>query len=138
MLLAVATALASASAAYALAAGGTGGAAPAPAQLVIGKRLYRTYCGQCHALTAALAAGFGSGNGLGTYGGPSFDNLRVPFNLCLISVTETFAGHEVIFNKMTFAQVKVVPTHVATVTKPHPVLATSIYAPTSSPQPRVA
>ncbi len=36
-------------------AAGTG----TPSQLEIGKQLYRKYCGQCHALIAALAAGFG-------------------------------------------------------------------------------
>ena len=57
-------------------------AAPAaPSKLEIGKKVYRKYCGQCHALNEALAAGFGSDKGLGTDGGPSFNNLKVPYNL---------------------------------------------------------
>jgi hypothetical protein len=91
-----------------------------------GKHLYRKYCGQCHALTAALAAGFGSGRGLGTQGGPGFDNLRVPFNLSFLAITEPFIGHEILFHKMTLAQVRKVSEYVAAVTKHHTVLAQPI------------
>lgn len=97
-----------------------------PAGLTGGKRLYRQYCGQCHALTAALAAGFGSSNVLGLNGGPAFDNLRVPFNLSVVAVTTPFAGHEVVNSKLTWAQVKQVATFVAVVTKEHPGLAQPI------------
>ncbi len=119
MLLAVATALLSASATYALGAGGAGGPAGASTNLETGKRLYRKYCGQCHALTTALAVGFGTTNGLGTNGGPSFDNLRVPYNLSVLAVTQPFIGHEVLFHKMTWTQIKEVSTFVATATKHH-------------------
>jgi mono/diheme cytochrome c family protein len=91
-----------------------------------GKSLYRKYCGQCHALRAALAAGFGSNNGLGTDGGPSFDGLRVPFNLSVLAVTQPFIGHERLVHKMTWAEVKVVARYVETVTRHHPVLAQPI------------
>lgn len=91
-----------------------------------GKQLYRRYCGQCHALTAALAAGFGSENGLGQNGGPSFDTLRVPFNLSVVAVTTPFAGHEVVASKMTWTEVKQVANYVAVVTKKHPGLAQPI------------
>ena len=67
---------------------------PAPSAMETGKRLYRKYCGQCHSLTVALAAGFGSNNGLGTDGGPSFETLRVPFNLSVLAITQPFIGHE--------------------------------------------
>ena len=106
------------------------GASPpslSPAQLAAGEKLYRSYCGQCHALAVALSAGFGSGKGLGTNGGPSFNNLRVPFGLCVISLTETFAGHEVIFNTLSWNQVQQVSRYVASVTAHHPVLARPIY-----------
>ena len=119
--------MASATATYGQAGRATGGATGETAQLLVGKRLYRTYCGQCHALAAALAAGFGTENGLGTNGGPSFDELRVPFNLSMISLTQTFAGHEVLYNTITLDQVKQISTYVATVTKHHPLLAKSIY-----------
>jgi hypothetical protein len=123
VLLAVATALASASVGYALAADGAGSPSVAATKLETGKRLYRKYCGQCHALTVALAAGFGTENGLGTNGGPSFDNLRVPFNLSVLAVTQPFIGHEVLVHKMTWTQIKEVSVFVETVTKRHSILA---------------
>jgi hypothetical protein len=122
ILVMVATALTSTSVAYPLGADRTSDPA-ATAKLKTGKRLYRKYCGQCHALTAALAAGFGSGNGLGTDGGPSFNDLRVPFNLSVLAVTQPFIGHEVIVHKMNWIQIRQVSEFVATVTKQHSVLA---------------
>jgi mono/diheme cytochrome c family protein len=116
-------ALASASAAYGLIAGDP--VAP-PTKQQTGKQLYRKYCGQCHALTAALAAGFGSGNGLGTNGGPSFDHLRVPFNLSVLAVTQPFIGHEVIVHKMKWAQIREVALFVQAATKKHSVVAQNI------------
>src|SRR5205085_2756071 len=98
----------------------------AATKLETGKRLYRKYCGQCHALTVALAAGFGSNNGLGTDGGPSFDTLRVPFNLSVLAVTQPFIGHERLVHKMTWTEVKEVSRFVETVTKRHSVLARPI------------
>jgi hypothetical protein len=74
-------------------------------------------------LTAALAAGFGSNNGLGTDGGPSFDNLRVSFNLSVLAVRQPFVGHEVLFRKMTWTQVTGVSAFIARATKDHSVLA---------------
>jgi mono/diheme cytochrome c family protein len=123
VLLALATVLVCASAASALRAGR--GVSP-PTKLQFGKQLYRTYCGQCHALTAALAAGFGSDNRFGKDGGPSFDNLRVPFNLSVQAVTTPWAGHEVLFQKMTWSEVTQVAEYVATVTKHHRGLAQPI------------
>jgi len=107
-------------------AGGTSGASGVPAGLKGGKQLYRKYCGQCHALAAALAAGFGSDKGLGLNGGPSFNNLRVPFNLSIVAVTTPFAGHEVVFSKLTWNEVNQVAKYVAVVTKNHPALAQPI------------
>ena len=123
MLLAVATALASASATHALGAGGAGDPTAASKKLETGKRLYRKYCGQCHALRAARAAGFGSGKGLGRNGGPSFNNLRVPYNLSILLMTQPSNGHEHVSFKLTWTQVKQVSAFVATVTKHHDVLA---------------
>jgi len=124
-LAAVATAasIAAASAHLALATDGRVAVAP---DLKTGKRLYRQYCGQCHALTAALAAGFGTANGLGEDGGPSFDTLRVPFNLSVVAVTTPFAGHEVVESKMTWTEVQQVARYIATVTRKHPALAQPI------------
>jgi hypothetical protein len=109
----------------ALGSGGSVGPA-AVTKLETGKRLYRKYCGQCHSLTVALAAGFGSNNGLGTDGGPSFDTLRVPFNLSVLAVTQPFIGHERLVRKMTWTQVVEVSRFVETVTKRHSVLAQNI------------
>jgi mono/diheme cytochrome c family protein len=97
--------------------------ASAPTQLEIGKQLYRKYCGQCHALTAALAAGFGSDKGLGQDGGPSFNNLRVPYNLSIVAVTEQFGGHELVVKKMTWQQLDQVSKFVQIATAKNPYLA---------------
>jgi len=109
--------------AHSLGATGTKTDAQAPSQLAIGKQLYRKYCGQCHALAQALAAGFGSDKGLGTDGGPSFNNLKVPFNLCIVAVTEQFGGHELVVKRMTWDQLNQVASFTATATKFNPYLA---------------
>jgi mono/diheme cytochrome c family protein len=118
--------LAGACSGFALASRSTAQTTVVPPGLKGGKQLYRQYCGQCHALTAALAVGFGTENGLGQNGGPSFDRLRVPFNLSVVAVTTPFAGHEVVDSKMTWSEVKQVANYVAVVTKKHPALAQPI------------
>jgi mono/diheme cytochrome c family protein len=115
-----------ASGGYAVDAGSADRATAGTPNLALGKRLYRRWCGQCHALTQALAAGFGSNTGLGQDGGPSFDPLRVPFNLSVVAVTTPFAGHEIVFKKMTWTEVNQVAKYVETVTKHHPGLAQPI------------
>jgi mono/diheme cytochrome c family protein len=95
-------------------------AASGPSQAALGKQLYRQFCGQCHALSAALAAGFGSDKGLGTDGGPSFNNLKVPYNLCIVAVTEQFGGHELVVKKMTWDQLGQVSKFVAAATAGNP------------------
>jgi mono/diheme cytochrome c family protein len=122
----VVASLAGAFSALAVAAGRGVRTTPLQPGLKGGKQLYRQYCGQCHALTVALAAGFGTENGLGQNGGPSFDTLRVPFNLSVVAVTTPFAGHEVVLSKMTWNEVKQVANYVAVVTKKHPALAQPI------------
>jgi len=126
MFFALASGLASVSAGYAVRVGGADRGAVAPVDPRLGKHLYRQYCGQCHSLTQALAAGFGSDNGLGQDGGPSFDTLRVPFNLSVVAITTPWAGHEVVNGKMTWTQVKQVAKYVDTVTKNHKRLAQPI------------
>jgi len=91
-----------------------------------GKRLYRKYCGQCHALTAARAVGFGTNNGLGTDGGPSFNHLRIPYSLSVLAITQPFIGHEVLYYKMTLSQIKTVSHFVAKTTLHHPLAAKPI------------
>ncbi len=99
----------------------TGARAPAAGyDLVAGKKDYRIYCGQCHALAAALAAGFGGVNKFGQDGGPSFDNLRVSFAISVDAITESFSGHEIIIKKMTWKQIHDVSAFVAAATKTHP------------------
>jgi hypothetical protein len=113
---AVGCALASAGASRSGGAAGTG----SPSQLEIGKQLYRKFCGQCHALSAALAAGFGSAGGLGTDGGPSFNNLKVSYNLCYVAVTEQFGGHELVVTRITLDQLSQVSKFVAIATASNP------------------
>ena len=123
---AVAVLVMAASAVLGPTAEGTGGDSGIPAGLKGGKQLYRKYCGQCHALAAALAAGFGSDKGLGENGGPSFNRLRVPFNLSVVAVTTPFAGHELVLSKLTWNEVNQVARFVAITTKSHPALAQPI------------
>jgi mono/diheme cytochrome c family protein len=121
VLVALAAALAPGTATYALAE-----RSAAPTKLVTGKKLYRKYCGQCHALKSALAAGFGSNNGLGTDGGPSLDNLRVTFNLSVLSITLPFIGHEMLVDKMSRTEVREVSEFVAAATRHHSILAQAV------------
>lgn len=86
-----------------------------------GRKLYRQFCGKCHALTAALAAGFGSQHGLGELGGPSFNELRVPYSFSITAVTLPTGGHEVVKKKMTRSQVQTVARYIARVTQKNPV-----------------
>ena len=118
-----------ASAAGVWASGGTGGSGTATAtsgvqgNIVAGKRAYRTYCGQCHALAEALAAGFGAENKFGQDGGPSFNELKVSASLCISAITELFGGHEIVLKKMNWTQIHDVAAFVEVATKKHPLVA---------------
>jgi mono/diheme cytochrome c family protein len=122
-LLALATSLAATSGSYALGSRGAGEPSASAKRLETGKRLYRKYCGQCHALTAARAAGFGSNRGLGKDGGPSFNNLRVPYGLSVLLINQASNGHERLFHKLTWAEIRDVSAFLAAATKDHPLLA---------------
>ena len=90
---------------------------------VAGKRAYRTYCGQCHALAEALAAGFGAENKYGQDGGPSLNELRVSASLSVSAITELFSGHEIVLRKMNWTQIYDVSMFVQQATKKHPIVA---------------
>jgi hypothetical protein len=66
---------------------------------------------------------FGSDNGLGQNGGPSFNDLRVPYTLSYVAVTEQFGGHELVVTRMTYPQLQLVCTFVQAATKGNPYLA---------------
>jgi hypothetical protein len=121
-LLVLSIALAAACAGYALAAHGAGNP-PAATQQETGKRLYRKYCGQCHALREARAVGFGSNDGLGKDGGPSFNLLRVPFSLSMSLMTQASNGHERVIHKLKWVELRDVARFIDTATKHNPVLA---------------
>ena len=53
-------------------------------------------------------------------GGPSFNNLKVPYNLSIVAVTEQFGGHELVVKRMTWSQLGQVASFVATATKNNP------------------
>jgi mono/diheme cytochrome c family protein len=91
--------------------------------VVAGKRAYRTYCGQCHALAEALAAGFGAENKFGQDGGPSFNELKVSASLSVSAITELFGGHEIVLKKMNWTQIHDVSAFVEVATKKHPLVA---------------
>ena len=106
-------------------AGASSGASPSisSSRYEAGKRLYRKYCGQCHALREARAVGFGTNDRLGKEGGPSFNNLRVPYGLSVALITQRSNGHERLVHKLTWAQVTTVADFIAAATKTHPLLA---------------
>ena len=107
-------------------AGGTSAAALSPAKYDEGRRIYRKYCGQCHALKVARAVGFGQDK-LKTDPGPSFNKLRVPFKLSVSAVVlSTIGGHETIQHKMRWQEIHDVARWVDQVTKKHPVLAPGV------------
>jgi len=91
--------------------------------VVAGKKAYRTYCGQCHALAEALAAGFGAENKFGQDGGPSFNELKVSASLSISAITELFGGHEIVLKKMNWTQIHDVAAFVEVATKKHPMVA---------------
>lgn len=124
-LLAVIAALAIAAASLAAGLASGAGKPSGETKLEIGKRLYRKYCGQCHALRAANAAGFGSQK-LGQEGGPSFNQLRVPFALSISLMTQSSAGHERVVRHLKWAEIRDVAAFVAASTKRNPVLAQPI------------
>jgi mono/diheme cytochrome c family protein len=91
--------------------------APAtPKTLENGRKLYRKYCGQCHALKAARAVGFGQAKQK-TDPGPSLNNLRVPWNLCVSAIVLSISGHETIQDKMSWKEIADVSTFVEKVTR---------------------
>jgi mono/diheme cytochrome c family protein len=87
-----------------------------PETLENGRKLYRKYCGQCHALKAANAVGFGQDK-LKTDPGPSLNNLRVTWNLCVQAIVLAIGGHETIQDKMTWAEISDVSSFVEKVTR---------------------
>jgi len=98
-------------------------ATTAAAGVLTGRQLYRKFCGPCHALAEALAAGFGSNKptGLGKLGGPSFNELRVPYAFSVQAVTEPTGGHEILQRKITSKQLHVVARWLANATRTNPV-----------------
>jgi mono/diheme cytochrome c family protein len=92
-------------------------------RVVVGRTLYRKYCGQCHALAEALSAGFGSNKkgGLGDLGGPSFNDLRVSYSFSVTAVTEPTGGHEAVRKKISPNQLHVVARWIAQATAHNPV-----------------
>jgi mono/diheme cytochrome c family protein len=95
---------------------------PTASQLVVERQLYRKFCGQCHALAQARSAGFGSStNGLGKLGGPSFNELRVPYIVSVVAVKQPTGGHEVVRTRITSKQLGKVATFIARVTAHHPI-----------------
>jgi hypothetical protein len=100
-------------------------AQPSSNVLEVGEKAYRQFCGQCHALKEALSVGFGSAKskGVGEDGGPSFNQLKVSYQMCLASVTMLFGGHEKVVRKMTWQQLKDVSKFVQYATRTHPIVA---------------
>ena len=90
--------------------------AATPQRMESGRKLYRKYCGQCHALKAAHAVGFGQDKPK-TDPGPSLNDLRVPWGLCVNAIVLAISGHETIQDKMTWVEIADVSTYVEKVTR---------------------
>ena len=88
-----------------------------------GRKLYRKYCGQCHAFKPALAVGFGQDK-LKTDPGPSFDHLRVPYSLSVNAIVLAIGGHETIYQKMSWKELYDVSKWLDANTKDNKILAT--------------
>jgi mono/diheme cytochrome c family protein len=105
-------------------------AAQTPANLEGGKKLYRKFCGQCHALKEAKAVGFGlgatnkSGKGETDLAGPSFNELRVTALQSQLAITGVWDGHGKVMTLMTHAQIKLVSKYIASATRDHKYKAT--------------
>jgi mono/diheme cytochrome c family protein len=115
-------------AAYGLATTQSGATAQTPARLEGGKKLYRQFCGQCHALKEARAVGIGLGSknqkGETDMAGPSFNDLRVTEHQSLLAITGVWDGHSKVMMLMTRAEIKLVSKYIAAATRDHKYKAT--------------
>ena len=95
--------------------------AQTPARMEPGKKLYRKYCGQCHALKEARAVGAGAGAklGPGEEGGPSFNELKVTALQCKLAVTGVWDGHAKIMTLMTHREIHLVSEYTQAATRDH-------------------
>jgi len=91
------------------------------AATLTGRQLYREFCGQCHALAPADAAGFGSSGKLGRNGGQSFNALRVPFEVNVNTVAERTGGHAQVHKAITWSRLLAVSHYIVTATAHHPI-----------------
>ena len=100
--------------------------AQTPANLDGGKKLYRQFCGQCHALKEARAVGAGSAekSKYGEDGGPSFNELKVTEHQSLLAITGVWDGHSKVMTLMTRAEISLVSKYVAAATRDHKYKAT--------------
>ena len=101
---------------------GTSGADPA--SLDGGKKLYRQFCGQCHALKEAGAVGFGPRTSTARTAGPSFNELKVTAHQSLLAVTGVWDGHSKVMTLMTRSEINLVSKYVQAATKDHKYKAT--------------
>ena len=108
-------------AAYGLATQESATSAQTPARLDGGKKLYRQFCGQCHALKEAKAVGAGSAqkSKYGEDGGPSFNELKVTAHQSLLAVTGVWDGHSKVMTLMTRSEINLVSNYVAAATRDH-------------------
>jgi mono/diheme cytochrome c family protein len=100
--------------------------AQTPARLDGGKKLYRQFCGQCHALREALAVGAGSAqkSKYGEEGGPSFNDLKITAHQSLLAITGVWDGHSKVMTLMTRAEITLVSNYVQAATRDHKYRAT--------------
>lgn len=89
------------------------------ANSVLGKQLYRELCAQCHVFAQS---GLGNYADSGEFRGPSFNNLKVSYDLTVVSLTEGYApvGHQLAVRRMTWADLNDIAAWLAAATKNNP------------------
>ena len=95
--------------------------AQTPARLDGGKKLYRQFCGQCHALKEARAVGFGAAKRASTASsaGRASTSSSVTAQQSLLAITGVWDGHSKVMTLMTRAEIKLVSEYVQAATKDH-------------------
>jgi hypothetical protein len=105
-------------------------AAKTPPRLEPGRKLYKKFCGQCHALKEAKAIGVGIGatgntdKGVEDLAGPSFDPLRVTAHQSRLAIQGVWDGHSRVITLLTYKDIDLVSEYVQAATKDHPYRAT--------------
>lgn len=104
--------------------------AKTPPRLEPGRKLYKKFCGQCHALREAKAIGIGIGltgkvdKGQTDVAGPSFNELRVTKLQSMLAIQGVWDGHAKVITLLTHDDIRMVSEYVQAATRDHKYKAT--------------